>query len=139
MNATQLARLFAFTTVFAAAAAAAPSVLAQTDGSALSRAEVKQQTRAANQAGQLLAAGEVNAASTPAPMASTRTREQRKAETLTANRNGGLGSPGQALYKGYNVAPRLAIASSTKTRAERKAETMQAIRMHQLMPAGEAG
>jgi hypothetical protein len=44
-----------------------------------------------------------------------------------------------ALYNGYNVAPRQALAASTKTRADRKAETLQAIKLHQLMPAGEAG
>ena len=139
MNATPFTRLFAFAAVFAAAAATAPAALAQTDGTPLSRAEVKQETRAANMAGQLLPAGEVSAADAPAPMASTKTREQRKADTLAANRNGGLGSPGVALYKAYNVAPRESVAHSTKTRADRKAETMQAVKLHQLLPAGEAG
>ena len=84
-------------------------------------------------------AGEVTAFDQAYPPASTKTREQRKAETLAANRNGGLGSPGAQLYYTYNVAPRLALAHSTKTRAERKAETMDAIHHGQLMGAGEAG
>ena len=102
----------------------------------LTRAEVEQQTIAAMHAGQMMPAGELSA---PVQMTSTRTREERKAETLAANRNGGLGSPGQALYKTYNVAPLQAFVGSTKTRAERKAETMDAIKHHQMMRAGEAG
>ena len=47
MNASQLARLTALATVFAAAAATAPVALAQSDSSTLSRAEVAEQTRAA--------------------------------------------------------------------------------------------
>ena len=47
MNASPLTRLFAIATVFAAAAAAAPAALAQTEGTALSREEVKQETLAA--------------------------------------------------------------------------------------------
>jgi hypothetical protein len=70
---------------------------------------------------------------------STLTRAERKAETLAANKNGGLGSPGAALYKAYNVTPREATRYSTKTRAERKTETLDAIQHHQLMRAGEAG
>ena len=137
MTATQLARLLALSTVFAAAAATAPVALAQTDSTALSRADVNQQTLAAIQAGHMLPAGELTAPELR--MASTKTREERKVETLAANRNGALGSPGQSLYKGYNLALRDALAHSTKTRAERKAETMDAIRQHQLMRAGEAG
>jgi len=136
MNTTHLARLAALATVFAAAAATAPAALAQADGTQFSRADVTQETRAAMQAGQMMPAGELSA---PVQMTSIRTREERKAETLAANRNGGLGSPGQALYKGYNVAPREALAHSTKTRAERKSETMDAIKHHQIMRAGEAG
>ena len=71
------------------------------------------------------------------PQASTVSRAETKAETLAANRNGGLGSPGQTLYRVYNVAPREALAHSTITRAERKATTLQAAKAHKLMPAGE--
>ena len=101
MNASPLTRLFAFAAVFAAAAAAAPAALAQTDGTPLSREEVKQETLAAMKTGHMLPAGELSAS---VHTASNRSREQRKAETLAANRNGGLGSPGRSLYKGYNVA-----------------------------------
>jgi len=135
MNASQLTRVAAFATVFAAAAATAPAALAQSDGTPLSRAEVSQETLAAMHAGQMMPAGELSA---PVQLASTRTREERKAETLAANRSGGLGSPGQSLYKGYNVAPREPLAHPTKTRDERKQETLQAARDHKLMPAGEA-
>jgi hypothetical protein len=136
MKATSLTRLFAFTAALAAAAATAPAALAQPDRTQLTRGDVKQETRAAYQAGQMMSAGELSA---PVQWASTRTREERKAETLAANRKGELGSPGQALFKAHNVAPMRALASSTKTRGERKAETTDAIRHHQLMPAGEAG
>ena len=131
MNATPLTRLVAFAAVLAAAAATAPAALAQGDGTPLTRDEVKQQTRAAMQAGQMTPAGELSA---PVHMTSTKSREQRKAETLTANRNGALATR----YEGYNAPSADALAHSTKTRAERKAETMDAIRNHQIVPAGEA-
>ena len=119
----------AFAAVFAHAAAYAESV---------SRAEVKEQTRAANKAGEIATGEEDAAYKLPQPV-SVRTRADRKAETLAANRDGGLGSPGQALYRAYNVAPREALAKSTKTRAEGQAETLQAVRNHQVMGAGEQG
>jgi len=71
------------------------------------------------------------------PAVSTVSRSERKAETLAANKNGGLGSPGQSLYKGYNVAPREPLAHPTLTRDERKSQTLAAARAHQLMPPGE--
>ena len=135
MNASPLTRLFAIATVLAAAAAAAPAALAQTDGAPVSREQVKQETRAANMAGQI-PTGELTAP--VAPMLSTKTREERKAETLAASRRGELASTGQRQYYEYNIAPREALAHSTKTRAERKAETMDAIKNKQIMPAGEA-
>jgi hypothetical protein len=136
MNASQLTRLAAFATAFAAAAAAAPAALAQADSASLSRADVKQQTRAANVAGHMLPAGELIAVDVPAT--STITREQRKAETLAANRNGALGDYGQNTWKAENVTPRAPLATSTKTRADRKAATMLAIQHKQMLPAGEA-
>jgi len=137
MNRSQLTRLAAFAAVFAAAAAAAPAALAQTHEAALSRAEVNEATKTAIASGHMMPAGELNMAQ--APMVSEKTREQRKAETLAANRNGALSAPGSVLYYTHNVAPRVALAASTKTRADRKAETMQAIKQHQIMGAGEAG
>ena len=138
MNATRTTRLLAGAAGFAIAAALGSAAYAQSD-SKPSRAEVSAQARAANVAGQM-PAGELSAADkqSPMPVASTRTREERKAETLAANRNGGLGSPGQSLYKVNNVAPREPLAHPTKTRDERKQETLQAARDHKLMPAGEA-
>jgi hypothetical protein len=70
----------------------------------------------------------------PSPM----TRDERKATTVAANRNGGLGSPGQSSYRTYNLSPRDQLAKSTKTRAEGKAEILRAVKDHKLMPAGEA-
>jgi hypothetical protein len=136
MNASHLTRFAAFATVFAAAAATAPAALAQADGTPLSRAEVNQQTRAAIMAGHMLPAGELIAVS--APVASTVSREQRKAEVLAVNRTGVLGDYGRNTWYAYNVAPRLALETSTKTRADRKAETMLAIQHKQMLPAGEA-
>lgn len=136
MNASQLTRFAVLATALAAAAATAPAALAQTDSSQPSRAEVMQQTRAANMAGQMMPAGEL--ISVGAPAASTKTREQSKAETLAANRDGALGDFGPNTYKTYNVAPRAALATSTKTRADGKSETMQAIQHKQMLRAGEA-
>jgi len=139
MNVIPNTRLLASLAAIGFATALAPAAYAVTDGTTVSRADVKQQTRAANTAGQLLAAGELNAADKPMLVTSAKSREQQKAETLAAQRNGQLTSPGQSMYRTYNVAPRESFAHSTKTRAERKAETLQAARNHQLMPAGEAG
>ena len=135
MNAFQLTRLATLATVFAATAATAPDALAQADSTPLSRAEVNQQTRAAIAAGHMLPAGELIPVDMDAP--STVSREQRKAETLAANRNGALGDYGPNTLYTYNVALWKPLATSTKTRADRKAETMQAIQHHQMLPAGE--
>ena len=73
------------------------------------------------------------------PTASTVSRAERKAETVAANRNGGLGSPGQQRFKTENYSQRDQLAKSTKTKAEGKAETKQAIQEKKMMPAGEGG
>ncbi|MFI4931443.1 MAG: hypothetical protein ACHP83_14470 [Burkholderiales bacterium] len=135
MNAIHTTRLLAG---IAVAAVLTPAAYALTDGQAVSRAEVKQQTRAANQAGELLPAGEAIAANKQTLPASTKTREQRKAETLAANRNGALGDYGPNAYRTYDVAARQALTTSTKTRADGKAETLQAARDHKLVAPGEA-
>jgi hypothetical protein len=132
MSATRTTRLLAalaavgFVTVFAHAAYAQEA--------AVSRADVIAETRAANMAGELWV-GEIQPA--PTLMASTRSREQRKAETRAANTNGGLGNNGAKAYYPGNREALAALASSTKTRADRKAETMQAIRDHKLTAPGE--
>jgi hypothetical protein len=111
--------------------------LAQTESKPASRAEVKEQTRAANKAGQITS-GEATPNEKQAPAKSTKTRAQRKAETMEARRKGELVNPGEANYKG-NMSQQGATAKSTKTRAERKAETVEAAKQGKLAPVGEAG
>jgi hypothetical protein len=138
MNSIHTTRLFAGMAGLAFAAAVGFPAYAQTDSQPASRAEVKEQTRAANKAGQM-PAGEEDASKQQMPSTpSTKTREQRMAETREANRNGGLGSPGQSLYKANNTSQRDALAKSTKTKAEGKSETMAAVKDKKMMPAGEA-
>jgi hypothetical protein len=135
MNATHNTRLLA---VIAFAAVLAPVAYAASDTPPVSRAEVKEQTRAANKAGEMLPAGEASAAEKTVLPAPTKTREQRKAETLEANRNGALSDYGPNTYRTQNTAPRDALAKSSKTRAQGKAETMQAAKDRKMMPPGEA-
>jgi hypothetical protein len=137
MNAIHTTRLLAG---IAFAAVLVPAAYAVADGQPVSRTEVKQQTRTANQAGELLPAGEAIAADKQTlPATTTRTREQRKAETLAANSNGALSDYGPNSYGPYrNAATRAALAASTKTRADGKAETLQAAKDHKLMAPGEA-
>ena len=117
----------------------APVAYAAADAQPASRAEVKEQTRAANQAGEMMPAGEASAADKhTCCRLHTKTREQHKAETLAANRNGALSDYGPNTYRTQNVATREALAKSTKTRAEGKAETMQAAKDRKMMPPGEA-
>jgi hypothetical protein len=131
----------ATTRVLAVAGAAAMSALllvgpAQAQ-QPLSRAEVQQQTRAAIESGDMLAAGEGSPRADDAATASGKTRAERKAETMQARRNDGLQTGGLGNYR-TNMSQQTATANSTKTRAERKTETLQAIRAHQMTPAGEA-
>jgi hypothetical protein len=117
---------------------AAPVVsLAQTDSKPASRAEVKEQTRAANKAGQLTS-GEATPGEKQAPINSTKTRAERKAETMEARRKGELRPSGEATYKS-SMSQQGATAKSTKTRAERKAETLEAAKQGKLPPGGELG
>lgn len=131
------ARVHAAVALAAFMAASGHSVYAQGEYTPLSRAEVNAQARATNQAG-MLARGELEAPIQQTAPVSVRSRADRKAETATANREGGLGNSGQRTYHTHNIAPREALAQTTKTRADRKAETMQAIRNHQVVGAGEA-
>jgi opacity protein-like surface antigen len=134
MNVIHTTRLLAAITV---AAVLAPVAYAAADTQPVSRAEVKEQTRAANKAG-ALPVGEASAVDKTVLPAPTKTRAQRKAETLEANRNGALGDYGPNTYKAQNVAPREALAKSNKTLAEGKAETLQAAKDNKMMPPGEA-
>ena len=129
-------RLFAITTILAAAAATAPAALAQTDGTQRSRADVKQETLAAMQAGEIVR-GEGTPTERETVAASSRTRAERKAETMQARSRGDLVHGGIATYRA-SISQQSASTHSTKTRAERKAETMEAVKQNQLMKAGEA-
>lgn len=118
------------TPVFIAVAAGfvCASVWAQSSASP-SRAEVNAETRAAEKAHQLTPAGEGSPA--PAPEArSTKTRGERKAETLEARKTGQLHRTG--LEPEYKEARALAKMPSTTTRAERKATTKAAEKSGQL-------
>jgi hypothetical protein len=126
-------RLFALTTVLAAAAAMAPAALADTENAARSRAEVKQETIAAMKAGQIVS-GEFMPTETPA---STKTRAERKAETMAARDKGELVHAGISTYRA-SISQQNATAKSTKTRAERKGETMEAIKNKLVMQPGDA-
>ena len=118
----------------AAVAATLVPTLALAQASApLSREQVKQETRAAQKAGELTPAGQGGARSTTATPPSTLTREQRKAATLEARKKGELQPAG--VTQAADVAD--AKKKSTKTRAERKAETAEARKKGELVPAGE--
>jgi hypothetical protein len=135
MNALHTTR-FVATVVAAAASAVLLAVPAQAQ-QPLTRAEVVQQTRSAMQAGEMMPAGEGSPQGPEIALASTKTREQRKAETLQARRNGEFAPGGLGNYKS-NMSQQTAMSKSTKTRAERKGETMEAIKNHQMLPAGDA-
>jgi hypothetical protein len=137
MKTTFPVRSTAWAALLCVACTAPPAVLAQTESKPASRAEVKEQTRAANKAGQI-PSGEATPGDKQAPIRSTKTRAQRKAETMEARRKGELVNPGEANYKG-NMSQQKATAQSTKTRAERKAETLEAAKQGKLAPVGEAG
>lgn len=115
---------------------ASPAYAQQPEGSTLSRSEVMAEVAAARAAGTLLRPGE-GSPTEPLAMVSTKTRAERKAETLQARRNGAFLPGSLGMYKAH-TSQQLAVAHSTKTRAERKAETLDAARKHQLLPAGEA-
>ena len=138
MNAIHTTRLLAAMAGLAAAALYTAPSFAQSQSAPLSRAAVVEETRAAAASGQLLRAGEATPADHQSVALSTKTRAERKAETILARRNGEFPPGGLSLYKS-NMSQQSAMAHSTKTRAERKAETLQAAKDHQLMHAGEAG
>jgi Domain of unknown function (DUF4148) len=124
-------------TVVAAAASAFLLVAPAQAQETLTRAEVQQQTLAAMQAGELMPAGEGLPQGPEGAAASSKTREQRKAETMEARRKGEFHPGGLGNYKS-NMSQQTATSKSTKTRGERKSETMQAIKEHKMTPAGEA-
>jgi hypothetical protein len=132
MRSQSILRLLA---VSAATAFVGQIALAQSESP--TRAEVKAETRAANKARQLQAAGEGPISDPAAKAPSTKTKVERKAETLPARKEGKLSPAGIAGQLKTDKA--IATARSTKTKEDRKAETRAAARAHQLAPAGEVG
>lgn len=133
------------TRLFAATAAMAVTAVllvgpasAQSADAPRSRAAVNEATRAANMARQLMPPGEGSPTDGRPTLASSKTRAERKAETLQARRDGAFKPGGLGLYLSH-MSQRSAVANSTRTRAERKAETLEAARHGELMHAGEAG
>jgi hypothetical protein len=129
-------KLFVLTGALTLAAAYAQVALAQSAEPSPSRATVKAETRAAAKAHQLAPAGEADNFQKPTTSASSKTRSERKAETLQARKDGTLRPAGLG---GEVMAERAAakLPKSSKTRADRKAETLTAAKAHQLTPAGE--
>jgi hypothetical protein len=69
------------------------------------------------------------------PFKSTKTRAQRKEETLAACENRELQPTGQ--QNDRHIDRDASIPAAARTRADQKAETRAAIAMNRLMPAGE--
>jgi hypothetical protein len=125
-----------FVSTAAALAATAALLSAPAQAQQLTRAEVNEQTLAAMKAGEIVS-GEGRPQGPEAFAASSKTREQRKAETMQARRNGEIYAGGMGNYVS-SMSQHKATAKSTKTRAQRKAETMEAIKNHETMQPGEA-
>ena len=106
---------------------------AQTGGSPLLRSDVKEQTRAAQRSGQLAPAGE--GPQFPVPKSSSKTRAQRKSETISAREAGSLEAAGDAADE--RVDRQIRSQPSTVSRETRKAETRAAQQSRTLTPAGE--
>lgn len=120
-----------FVVAVLATSLSSPTAFAQ--ASSPTRAAVKAETRAAEQAGKLTPAGEgANPTIAPAAGPST-TRAERKAATLAARKAGTLTPAGP--NQKADVADQK--RTTTKTRAERKAETIEARKKGELAPAGE--
>lgn len=121
--------------VTAIAATASLAAWGQNSAPLPSRADVKAETRTAGRSGQLTPTGEGSPVAAPQPR-STKTRAQRKAETLQSRIAGEL--PRAGLEPEWKAARQEARVPSTTTRAERKSATLAAARANQLKPAGEA-
>jgi uncharacterized protein DUF4148 len=116
-----------------AATVVASSAMAQTSSAPVTRSDVKAQARAAEKKHQI-PAGEESYLSAPSTQ-STKTRAQRKAETLAARNAGTLEAAGDADERAIDSQTRSQpttvnrVALKAETRAEEKAG---------LIPAGEA-
>lgn len=123
----------ALSAVAAAVALFSQAALAQTTAPA-SRAEVKADTKSAKSVPAGEAVGPV--ASTPAGMATTRSREERKSTTKMEAKTGDLKPAGEAANR--KEAMQEKTKPSQTTRADRKAETKAAVKAGETQPAGEA-
>jgi hypothetical protein len=119
----------------AVGALTASMAFAQSGSSGSSRADVKAQTRAAQKAGELPAAGEGLRRVDPQAR-SSKTRQERKGEALAAGKAGEFKRAG--IEPEWKEARELARTPSTTTRADRKSNTRAAAQAGQLTPAGEA-
>jgi len=104
-------------------------------GTPHTRAEVKAETRSLVQARTLTPASESASPYQGRPPKSSKTIEDRNAETLAARRSGELRRAGDAAD--LTMERRGLSARPTRTRTERKSETRAAAKAHQLTPAGE--
>lgn len=129
-----MSRRTALAAAFAATVLSLPS-WAQVQSATRSRAEVRAETLAAVQAGQLTLAGEGRPADAAPPFKSSKTRAERMEETLQARRDNQLIPAGAGDVQTSDAA--LRAQRSTRTRGERKAETQVAIARGELVPAGE--
>ena len=124
-------------TLAAAVAATLLPALALAQASApLTRDQVKAETRAAQQAGEMTPAGggATPAAKTSTKQHSTKTRAQVNEETRAAQKAGELTPAGG----GAGPAPK-STKHSTMTKEKRKAETLEARKKGELVPAGGGG
>jgi hypothetical protein len=129
-----VSRKTALAAAFAATVLSLPT-WAQVESATRSRAEVKAETRAAVQAGQLTPGGEGRPADATPTFKSSKTRAERMEETLQARRDNQLIPASAADLQTSDAA--LRAQRSSKTRGERKAETQVAISRGELVPAGE--
>jgi hypothetical protein len=109
------------------------SVMAQTPSAAVTRSDVKAQARAAEKRHQI-PTGEESSFQTPSTK-STKTRYERKAETLAARKSGALEAAGDADELAVNR--KMESQPTTVNRAALKAETRAAEKAG-LIPTGEA-
>ncbi len=122
--------------IVAVAMTAAQSAVADNSAGRLSRADVRAATLAAAKAHLLVPAGEGELPTAPTASRSANTRDQVKAETQQAARDGALIPAGDSAE--WEADRQALTSSSTRSRAEVDAETRAAAKAHQLIPAGEA-
>lgn len=102
--------------------------------SPLTRAEVRQAVRAAQAAGQLIPAGEVEIRAVPAQVRSSLSRKDVERDVIAAQRAGKLIPAGERELRIPVDAPTDGV---TLARAQVKAETLRALAAGEIIPAGE--